>query len=303
MKKILVMMLSATVIFVACSKGVDIKTEDKGFVNDDYFISVEQLNEKIGQKNLILVDARENSDYNKGHIKGAINVTWQQLSDVSVNTDEEGFGVVLAKDKLQTVLQDLGFNNDSEIVIYSNADDGWGEDARLLWTLKLNGVDNVRILDGSYKYYESKNYKTTKDPLTLKKGTIELSNLDNDIVIDTKQLENIVDSNSVRIVDTRSKSEYDGAKKYGESKGGHIPNSVNIPLNKMFTKYGTVIDKEEFDDIMSQANISKDDEIITYCTAGIRSSFMFVMLKTYGYENVKNYDESYYRWSSLNDVE
>ncbi len=108
---------------------------------------------------------------------------------------------------------------------------------------------------------------------------------------------------SAKIIDTRTKKEFEGATSYGETKGGRIPGAVNIELNDMFDSYGKVKTKAEVEKIMDDAGISKDDEIITYCTAGIRSSYMFVVLKTYGYENVANYDESYYRWSAVNEVE
>ena len=41
----------------------------------------------------------------------------------------------------------------------------------------------------------------------------------------------------------------------------------------------------------------KDDEIITYCTVGIRSGFAAEILKMVGYSKVKNYNASFSEWA------
>ncbi len=303
MNKLIAVILGLALVLSGCSKGEDVSYEDKGFVDDSYYLSVEELDKIKDDENLIIIDARENKDYQKGHIEGAINVTWQQLSNVSVKSDEEGFGVVLPPSELEVVLQDLGLNNDSRIVIYSNAQDGWGEDGRILWTLKLNGIDNVQVLDGSYEYYKDAGYQTSKESVELAKGDVELNSYNADIVIDSDELETLISQDEVVVIDTRSKSEFNGATKYGETQGGHLPGAVNIPLEELFNDHGRVKSKAEVEQILSDAGISKDDYIVTYCTAGIRSSYVYVVLKSYGYENVRNYDESYYRWSAINEVE
>lgn len=51
------------------------------------------------------------------------------------------------------------------------------------------------------------------------------------------------------------------------------------------------------------AGLAKTDNIVTYCTAGIRSAYMQLILEMCGYENTWNYDESYYRWCACQEVE
>lgn len=75
------------------------------------------------------------------------------------------------------------------------------------------------------------------------------------------------------ILDVRSKSEYSG---------GHIKNSINIPVNEL------------------QNNLSrlknKDKTIITCCASGMRSASAKNVLENNGYKNVHNGGG----WSSLN---
>ncbi|MFV0499176.1 MAG: rhodanese-like domain-containing protein [Bacilli bacterium] len=287
--------------FAGCNKK---EVKEKEFTEDSYYINASELNEKVEKnEDLIIIDARAKDAYDKGHIDGAINVIWQQLSNVSVESNQEGFGVVLPPKELEKVLQNLGINENSEIVLYSNGAEGWGEDGRILWTLLLNGVDNMKLLDGGYNAWTSKEFTTSKETTVLDKGNISLIELNNDFVINTKELKKSISDGTIKLIDTRDESEYEGAVKYGESKGGKIPSAINIPFINLYNKDNTIKSQEEVDKIMQDAGISKDDEIVTYCTAGIRSASMFVTLKSYGYENVKNYDESFYRWAAIEEVE
>ncbi|MDR6514687.1 rhodanese-like domain-containing protein [Chryseobacterium camelliae] len=76
------------------------------------------------------------------------------------------------------------------------------------------------------------------------------------------------------ILDVRSKSEYDG---------GHIKNSVNIPVDQL------------------QGNLSKlkdkNKPVITCCASGIRSASAKSILQNNGYKNVYNGGG----WTSLNN--
>ena len=44
----------------------------------------------------------------------------------------------------------LGLNDDSEVVIYSNPFDNWGDEGRMFWMLEYFGHKNMRILDGGW---------------------------------------------------------------------------------------------------------------------------------------------------------
>ena len=76
------------------------------------------------------------------------------------------------------------------------------------------------------------------------------------------------------ILDVRSKSEYSG---------GHIKNSLNIPVN-------------ELQNNLSKLK-SKDKTIITCCASGMRSASAKNVLENNGYKNVHNGGG----WSSLNN--
>lgn len=67
-----------------------------------------------------------------------------------------------------------------------------------------------------------------------------------------------------QIIDVRSKSEY---------QGGHIPGSVNIPLQSLQANLG---------------KIKKDKPVITCCASGMRSASAKSILKANGFQEVYN---------------
>lgn len=76
------------------------------------------------------------------------------------------------------------------------------------------------------------------------------------------------------ILDVRSKSEYDG---------GHIKDSINIPVDQLQKNLSKLKDK--------------DKTIITCCASGMRSASAKSILQNNGYENVHNGGG----WASLNN--
>ena len=71
----------------------------------------------------------------------------------------------------------------------------------------------------------------------------------------------------------------------------------------MFREDGTLRSKADIEKVLTDAGISKDDKIVTYCTGGIRSAYSQLVFEMAGYENTWNYDQSYWRWAVAGDVE
>ena len=85
--------------------------------------------------------------------------------------------------------------------------------------------------------------------------------------------------------------------------GGHLPGAIHIRFTDLFNDDNVLKSNEEITAMFEEAGLSKDDKIVTYCTAGIRSAYMQMVLEMCGFENSLNYDESYYRWCAVQDVE
>ncbi|OQY41106.1 MAG: hypothetical protein B6227_06225 [Fusobacteriia bacterium 4572_74] len=216
---------------------------------------------------------------------------------MSAEFGSEKWGTVLEIDDLSKKLNKLGIKSTNEIVVYSKTRGGWGEDGRIYWSLQMAGFKNIHILDGGIEKWKSESRKTTFFKTKYPEVTNSIVKWDNSRNITTDQL--IKEFSNLIIIDSREINEYLGATKFGEARGGHIPGAISIPFNLFLEKNGTLKDFKIIEKILKSKGIeNKNIKIVTYCTAGIRSAHMQVVLENLGY-NARNYDTSFYRWAAL----
>lgn len=272
------------------------------FADTSYMVDADWLKDNISKENLLILDARGPEAYEKGHIPNSIAITWQGFADMSGAPGKDPkWGTVLEPKALSEKLSEFGITKDKEIVVYTTSPKGWGEDGRIVWMLRRAGFNNAKILDGGIDLWNSKKYEVSKEQLTPTPAIVEIASLDDKTNITTEELASKL--GKIVVIDTREKDEYEGATKYGEARGGHVPGAINIPFNQFLNKDGTLKTAKEIKDILDSKGINKDDEIATYCTAGIRSAHMQIVLTMMGYNNARNYDASIHAWSGNADLQ
>lgn len=186
-------------------------------------------------------------------------------------------------------------------MLFSNAEKGWGEDGRIAWELIAAGYEDVKIVDGGIKALKAAGVETVKGAAEPKPVSVEIDSIDETHVINTDELKEIYDD--CKIVDTRTDKEYNGKTMYGEANGGHLPGAIQIRYTDLFNSDSTLKSNEDLTKMFEDAGLSKEDHIITYCTGGIRSAYMQLIMEMCGFENSENYDESFYRWCVEGDLE
>lgn len=281
------------------SKEDDTK-EVKKYADSSYIVDAEWLSKNLNNENLLILDARGEKAYKKGHIPGAIAATWQGFADMEGAPGDENWGVTLDAAKLSETFASIGVDKNKTIVVYADNHNGWGEDGRFVWMLRMAGVENAKILNGGIKFWTDSNYEISKEDSKPVPSEFKVEKLDNNYTADTEYIKANMDK--IVIIDSREKDEYEGAAKFGEKRGGHLPNSKLFTFNKVFNADGTVKNQEELEKLFTEAGINKDDEIVTYCTAGIRSAHLADILRMAGYTKARNYDQSFYRWAALEEL-
>jgi len=275
------------------SKG-GLSIEDRSYTKNDLLVSVDWLKKHLNDENLLVIDARGDEAYSKGHIKGAILATWQAFSKMDAPKGK-GFTTLLDSENLSKKFQEFGIDNKKTIVVYSNPD-GWGEDGRIVWMLRMAGLSNTKMLDGGWPLWEKSKGEINKNKESAKASDFVISKMDKDMLITTEEI--VANRGDLKIIDTRSSAEWLGATLYGESRGGHIKDALHIEWSDLFNGDETVKSQQQIETLMKENGISKDDKIVCYCTAGIRSAYMTLILRMAGYSNAKNYAASIYEWSA-----
>ena len=275
--------------------------------NFKQLVDAEYLLSNRENDNLVVIDARggmleEGSlMYDKATV-----VDWTDISLLGEFGGEE-LGKLLSKENYQQIFSKLGVKEDSEVLVYgfTMPDQGFGDEGRILYTFNYAGFDNVKIIDGGFKQVESlgfnKKYNPSEDRIDVS-DVVRVEGENNSNAIFTDELLTLVGNENVQIIDTRLEVEYNGRVIYGENKAGHIPTAISIPFNSLVDKDGFIKSREELEKYFEDKGLDKNKLQITYCTTGVRASYVAVILTELGYK-VRNYEPSFARYANVAEVE
>lgn len=249
---------------------------------------------KANRDRVIVLDVRKAPEYQAGHIPGAINSPWQSLANMTGKSGDPGWGTILPANELAAKLGSMGINGEKTIITYG-APPGWGDEGRVLWVLNMAGIKNVKMLDGGWKAWQAIKGEVSKDVPSPTPVSFTIANLDQNLNATTDYIK--ANQNKIKLVDTRSEKEYKGAADFGEARGGHVPGAINLPFDKMYNQDGMIKSTDELKKLFADAGLTPQDEIVTYCTKGIRSGDMAVIMRNLGFNQVRNWDASFYEWA------
>ncbi len=235
-------------------------------------------------------------DYTREHIPGArfLWPTW-----LLVNTPELSFEMPPV-DSLAAVLRRLGVSNDSEIVLCHVLGDVSGT-ARVYVTLDYLGMgDRTKILDGGLAAWNAAGLPVTKDEPKYTPGTF-VPRIQKDVVYHLDTMSSRYDAPGVRVLDARSRQEYNAVEGLSVFRGGHIPGAINMPFMSLFDTLDCYQPLDTLAAKFQKAGVKPGADVIVYCGAGRTASPLYVAAKMLGYK-VHLYDGSFQEWSRKEDL-
>ncbi|HZS10687.1 MAG TPA: rhodanese-like domain-containing protein, partial [Nitrospirales bacterium] len=99
------------------------------------------------------------------------------------------------------------------------------------------------------------------------------------------------------IADARSLEEYLGKEVQGIPRPGHIPSAISVPWNTFLNPDATLKNLDTIREALDEKGLHVSHEVICYCTGGVRSAWLYTVLKLVGYAKVRNYPGSWWEWS------
>jgi len=253
--------------------------------------------QSLPENERVLIDTRPSWKYLLGHVPGALNLSsWKEFTHKSngvpgqINQDKE---FIVQK------LRDLGIAPQKTIIIYGDLSDKWRTDGRFFWMFEFYGFKRVVLLKGGFQNWKNaglskeRGFGQTPKPSSLKESDISFNR---NILADQSWIVSRLGSPDLALVDNREKHEFDGATPYGSSRGGHIPGALHIDWREFFTSVGNLKSRETLDSLLKSKGIQPSQEVVVYCTGGIRSAMAYFVFRSLGYK-VRNYDGSWWDWS------
>ena len=254
-------------------------------------VSPQWLNDNLKDPNLVILYTGfvVKADFDREHIEGS-RFLWPEW--LAFNTPEANMVTADAK-KATQVLQDLGINKNSKVVICHRGADVTIA-SRMFMTLENYGLKGqVYFLNGGIEAWKRAGYPVTNKLSVFKKGNFVA--IDNGLIVNKDYVNNALQTQSSEIVDARLKRFYDGDPT-GNPRDGHIAGAKNVPYPDMIDSSNTLKPVEVLQKNFSSVVPGKEKEVVVYCFIGQTASVDYLVGRELGYK-MKLYDGSMQEWS------
>lgn len=261
-------------------------------------VSTQWVADNLDKVRLIEVDV-DTTQYESGHIPGAVAFNWQTQLQDQVARD------ILSKEDFAALLGQAGVSNDTHVVLYGDNNNWFA--AYAFWQFKYYGHENVSLMNGGRKKWLDEGRPVTTEVPKYAPASYTVKGINANLRADRDYIKARLGKQGFGLVDVRSPAEYVGdiiappGMTETAQRPGHIPGAANIPWSQAVAEDGTFKSAEQLRELYGSKGINENnDEIVAYCRIGERSSHSwFALTYILGYKNVRNYDGSWTEWGNL----
>ena len=281
--------------------GVAHGSSYKGYVRGEIFITAEEVNKLIQEKDpkLVVIAVASKTEYYSGHIPGSFHV-WRPDYEADPKTQGGVTDNLIEPKGFTRLMQKIGVAPDSKVVVYDHKYDA----TRMWWAFFYYGKTDVRILDGGIKAWTRSGYGT--DMVTGGKATGQGTWVAKvsypTLRVDTPEILGTKDRADVQLWDVRGDSEFCGKEiKQGAHRAGRIPWAVQADYVLVKTKENESewLPAAEVQKTVEKLGMDRNKPQYFYCQSGVRCTNWISTLYAMGWplEKLHNYDGSWIVWS------
>jgi thiosulfate/3-mercaptopyruvate sulfurtransferase len=194
----------------------------------------------------------------------------------------------------------LGISNSSHVVVYDSS--GLFSAARVWWTFKVFGHQNVQILAGGLPAWREQG-RALESNINPVSKTDYVAMLNTEFVISKHELIENISSKQYRVLDARSKERFLGLAPEPRAglPSGHMPESVCMSFASLIEN-GRLKSRQQLLTLFDEAGINRSTKIVTSCGSGVTAAIITFALVECGYGINLLYDGSWSEWASADDT-
>jgi thiosulfate/3-mercaptopyruvate sulfurtransferase len=274
-----------------------------GYPRPEILATTEWLADSLSRPDLRVIDVRWRPDgsgravYGAGHVPGATYLDW--VVELVDRDDQTGVLQLADADRVAAALGRAGVAAGTTVVLYDDVAGLYA--ARTWWSLRVYGLDSVRILDGGFRAWTEGGGEVSNEivppPATKFSPTLRPR-----LRLTTSDVRALLGSADVLLVDARATAEYHGFE--GNTRRlGHIPGAVNLPVAGL-TEPGTgrFQPGHRLRDMLLKANVTRGRRIVCYDGSGVAAAKLAYLLTLAGYDDVAVYDGGWSEWGDRLDL-
>ncbi|MFW2541069.1 3-mercaptopyruvate sulfurtransferase [Primorskyibacter sp. 2E107] len=234
------------------------------------------------------------AEYEAAHIPGARFFDIDEISDARSELPHMAPPV----EKFMSRMRAMGVGDGHQVVVY----DGMGifSAARVWWTFKLMGKDDIAVLDGGLPKWQSEGREIEDLPPMVRDRHMTVQRRAH-LVRDVTQVSAASKLKDHEIIDARSAARFRGeAPEPREGlRSGHIPGARNVPFDAVLSENGTMKDPEALKAVFEAAGVDLSKPAITSCGSGVTAAILSLALERIGKTDHSLYDGSWTEWGQF----
>ena len=228
------------------------------FPNADLLWSPGQLQQRLGDENLVIVDVRSTHEVMSGIIPGAAHLDLYGMG--LTDTTPEMFDQFIHLMRSQLGLRGVGM--DRTVVFYEEKETGVRA-GRAFWLLEYFGHGDVHILDGGMAAWKEAGFETVREMNPPKASRVNVEPKE-EIFVSADGLNGMLGREDLVVLDTRSDKEYFGQNTRGGPRGGTIPGSVHLEWVQYLDGKGRVKAAAELLALFEGNGVLRDKAIVPF---------------------------------------
>lgn len=275
---------------------------------NDPLVTPDWLNQHLASPDIRVVDATwfmpndprdAKALYAERRIPGAIFFDIDEIADLASDLPH----MLPSAEKFAARMRKAGIGDGARIVVYDNH--GLMTAARVWWTFRVFGHEDVSVLDGGFPAWERAGYDIETGPPTGRMERHFTARVRHDLVRNLADVQSVVDGgNKIPILDARAAPRFRGeaAEPRAGLRSGHMPGAFNVPFQSLLHEDGTMRSSDELKSMFVDAGVKSNAAPICSCGSGITAAVIALALARAGRWDAAIYDGSWAEWGGHPDT-
>lgn len=231
-------------------------------------------------------------------IPGAIFFDIDEIADTSSTLPH----MLPPPEKFASRMKKRGVGDGARVVVYDNQ--GLFSAARVWWTFRVMGHEDVVVLDGGFPAWERGGYEIETGPPQQRMERHFTPRVRNDLVRDLTDVRRTIEDGRAAILDARPGPRFRGeaAEPRPGVRSGHMPGAKNIPASTLIDENGLLKSADALRELFKDADADPAQPAVCTCGSGITAAIIALALARLGKWDAAVYDGSWTEWGAQADT-
>lgn len=204
-------------------------------------------------------------------------------------------------EKFGSRVKAMGVGDGCRVVVYDSQ--GLFSAARVWWTFRVMGHDDVTVLDGGFPAWERGGYPIDTGAPQARTPRHFTPRFRADLVRDLPDMRRAVADGNAPIFDARPAPRFRGEAPEPRAglRSGHMPGARSVPSSMLVNANGSLKPADELKRIFSEAGADTTQAPVCTCGSGVTAAIIALALARLGRWDASIYDGSWAEWGALGE--